>query len=166
MTTEQMKEKFESLYDIMATSNNVAFMHTFGKVHKEMMDWMIANKADLAQEWLDKLESIRWKNYLTQKEAEKIVSYMEPKAPWSKEVWKQAMAQNQLDIKEEPYYNCNALYVEMNKMYSDFGDTIAELIGKPLSPSDTEIIAACHKMALKTLKDKDGVYNIRRYFGL
>lgn len=40
------------------------------------------------------------------------------------------------------------------------------MLGKPLSPTDKDIISACYKMALKTLKDKDGVYSIRRYFGL
>ena len=74
MTTDEMKKKFWELYPYMATSENVAYMRAFGNVHKEMMDWMIANKPDLAQEWIEKLCSIKWKNYLTQKEAEKIVS--------------------------------------------------------------------------------------------
>ena len=59
-----------------------------------------------------------------------------------------------------------AIWVEMSKMYSDFGDEIAALLGKPLVPTDPDIISACYKMALKTLKDKDGVYNIRKYFSL
>lgn len=166
MTPDEMKEKFSSLYNLMATSNNVAFMHTFGKVHKEMMNWMIANKPELAQEWLDKLEAIKWKNYLTPKEAEKILSAMEPKAPWTRDQWKNAMTEFGLELSHEPYYNSCALWVEMNKMYSDFGETIAELLGKPLAPTDKDIIAACYKMALKTLRDKDGIYNIRSYFGL
>ena len=41
---------------------------------------------------------------------------------------------------------------------------IAALLGKPLSPSDKDIISACYKMALKNLKDKDGIYDIRKYF--
>jgi len=52
----------------------------------------------------------------------------------------------------------------MNKMYSDFGDEIAGLLGRPLVANDKDIISACYKMALKTLRDKDGVYNIREYF--
>ena len=59
-----------------------------------------------------------------------------------------------------------ALYVEMSKIYSDFGDNIAEMLGKPLAPTDKDIIAACYKMALKTLKDKDGIYDIRKYFNV
>lgn len=91
MTPEEMRKKFDGLYQLMAMSENVHFMKVFGNVHKEMMDWFITNKPTEAQEWLCKLESIRWKNYLTEKEAEKIVANMNPKAPWSREQWKSAM---------------------------------------------------------------------------
>ena len=165
-TPEQMKEQFNELYNLMAASNNVAFMRTFGNVHKEMMDWFIANKPELAEEWLCKLESIKWKQYLTTKEAEKIVAAMKPEAPWKRDVWKQTMDGFGIPTEEPPYYNSCALWTEMNKMYSDFGENIAELLGKPLVPTDKDIITACYKMALKTLKDKDGVYHIRTYFGL
>lgn len=164
MTAEEMKKEFTELYEMMAVSHEVRNMQTFGNVHKEMMQWMIANKPELAQEWIEKLESIKWRNYLTQKEAQKIIDGMNPKAPWSKDVWKNAMTQFGLPMDEEPYYNCNSLWVEMNKMYSDFGDEIASLLDKPLSPTDNDIITACYKMALKTLKDRDAVYSIRKYF--
>ena len=74
MTQEEMRQEFNALYSMMANSTNVNFMHIFGQVHKEMMEWMIQNKPDLAQEWIWKLESIKWKNYLTPKEADKIVA--------------------------------------------------------------------------------------------
>ncbi len=95
-----------------------------------------------------------------------IVSKMDPKGPWSREAWKNTMESFGLPLEEQPAYNRCALWVEMNKIYSDFGENIAELIGKTLSPTDKDIIAACYKMALKNLKDKDGVYNIRKYFGV
>lgn len=164
MTTEEMKQEFYELYDMMAMSHNIKNMQTFGNVHKEMMEWMIHNKPELAQEWIDKLESIKWRQYLTPKEAEKIVDGMDPKGPWNREVWKSTMESLGLPLEEPPYYNKCALWTEMNKIYSDFGEEIASLIGKPLSPSDKDIIAACYKMALKNLKDKDGVYDIRKYF--
>lgn len=165
-TPEQMKKQFYELYNVMANSNNVEFMRIFGNVHKEMMHWFIANKPELAEEWLCKLEAIKWKQYLTPKEAEKIVDGMDPNAPWSREAWKQAMDGFSIPTEEAPYYNSCALWTEMNKMYSDFGEEIAALLGKPLVPTDKDIISACYKMAIKTLKDKDGIYNIRKYFGL
>jgi len=161
-----MRNEFRALYNMMAGSNKVENMHVFGNVHKEMMEWFIVNKPDLAQEWLDKLESIRWCQYLTPKEADKIIAGMDPKAPWSREQWKNAMESFGLPLEEQPCYNRCALFVEMSKMYSDFGDNIAEMLGKPLVPTDKDIIAACYKMALKTLKDKDGIYDIRKYFNV
>jgi len=159
-----MKQEFAGLYDMMANQRDVKFMRVFGGVHKEMFDWFVANKPELAQEWLDKLEAIKWHQYLTPKEAEKIVAGMDPKAPWSREVWKNAMESFGLPLEEMPAYNRCALWVEMNKIYSDFGEEIAALLGKPLSASDKDIISACYKMALKNLKDKDGIYDIRKYF--
>ncbi len=81
MTQEEMRIEYNALYNMMANSNNVKFMHVFGQVQKEVMEWAITNKPDLARDWLNKLESIRWKNYLVPDEAENIVSKMEPKTP-------------------------------------------------------------------------------------
>ena len=159
-----MKERYMSLYDYMAQSRNPKNMKVFGAVMTQMMDVMLQKMPDTAEDMIDKLESIKWRQYLTPKEAEKIVLGMDPKAPWSREVWRNAMESFGLPLEEMPAYNRCALWVEMNKIYSDFGEEIAALLGKPLSPSDKGIISACYKMALKNLKDKDGVYNIRKYF--
>ena len=159
-----MKQEFLELYDMMANQHDVKYMRVFGNVHKEMMDWFIANKPELAQEWLDKLEAIKWHQYLTPKEAEKIVAGMDPAGPWSRDTWKKALESFGLPLEDAPYYNSCALWVEMNKIYSDFGAEIAALIGKPLSPTDKDIISACYRLALKNLRDKDGVYDIRKYF--
>lgn len=150
----------------MANSRDPKNMKAFGHVMNEMMDYLIQTKPDVAEEMIDKLEAIKWNQYLTPKEAEKIVAGMDPKAPWSRDTWKNAMQSFGLPIEDMPYYNSCALWVEMNKMYSDFGEEIAALLGKPLTPTDKDIIAACYKMAMKTLRDKDGVYDIRSYFGV
>lgn len=151
---------------MMAQSQNPKNMKVFGNVMTEMMDVMIQKMPAEAEEMIDKLEAIKWKQYLTPKEAEKIVAGMDPKGPWSREVWKNTMESFGLPLEEQPAYNRCALWVEMNKIYSDFGENLAELIGKTLSPTDKDIISACYKLALKNLKDKDGVYNIRKYFGV
>ena len=166
MTTQELKERYTGLYDYMANSRDPKNMKAFGHVMTEMMDVMLAKMPDVAEEMIDKLESIKWKQYLTPKEAEKIVVGMDPKAPWSRDTWKGAMESFGLPLEDAPHYNRCALWVEMNKMYSDFGDEIAALLGKPLAPTDKDIIAACYKMALKTLCDKDGMYDIRAYFHL
>ena len=168
MTQEEMTKEFYALYNMMANSQNPAYMHVFGMATQEMFKWFVANKPELAQEWLEKLESIRWHQYLSQKEAEKIVDGMVPKAPWKREVWKQAMTQLELPMEEEPYYNSCALWTEMNKQYSDHAETIArDILKKPLSEIPAEqIVPGIRAMALDLLKDKDHVYNIREYFHL
>lgn len=166
MSTTDLKDRYMGLYDYMAASRDPKNMKAFGSVMTEMMDVMLQKMPSEAEDMIDKLEAIKWHQYLTPKEAETIVARMDPKAPWSREQWKNAMASFGLSIEDAPHYNRCALWVEMSKMYSDFGDEIAALLGKPLTPTDKDIIAACYKMALKTLKDKDGVYDIRRYFGL
>ena len=163
-TAQELKERYDGLYDYMANSKAPKNMKAFGCVMNEMMDWLIVNKTDVAEEMIDQLESIKWKQYLTPKEADRIIAGMDPKAPWTRDQWKTAMQSFGLPTEEAPYYNAQALWVEMNKIYSDFGDEIASLIGKPLTPSDKDIISACYKLALKNLRDKDGVYDIRKYF--
>lgn len=160
MTPEEMKNEFHALYNMMANSHDVSFMRTFGNVHKEMMDWMIANKPELAQDWLDKLESIKWNNYLTSKEAEKIMANMMPKAPWAKDVWKQAMTQHSFELSHEPCYNSCALWVTMNMIMSDSSETLKKYV------AEEDMFKAVHDLAVDKLKDKDGVFNIRSYFGV
>ncbi len=163
-----MKQEFLELYDMMAVSRDVKNMQTFGNVHKEMMEWMIANKPDLAREWIDKLESIRWHQYLTHKEAENIVARMVPTAPWKYDVWTAAMTKLGIPMEEEPYYNAYALWCEMNKQYSDHAQSLADKVWKkPLATIPAEdIVPAIHALAIDVLRDKDGVYDIRAYFGL
>ena len=166
MNAQELKDRYTGLYDYMAQSRDPKNMKTFGAVMTQMMDVMIQKMPDAAEEMVDKLEAIKWHQYLTPKEAEAIIAKMDPKAPWTRDQWKSAMESFGLPLEDAPYFNRCALWVEMSKMYSDFGDEIAALLGKPLVPTDPDIISACYKMALKTLKDKDGVYNIRKYFSL
>lgn len=167
-TAEEMKEQYELLYDYMAASGNPENMKAFGRVMTEMMNVMIQKMPTEAEEMIQKLESIRWKQYLTPKEAETIVAKMEPSAPWKRDVWNNAMKSLGIPVEEQPYYNSCALFTEMNKQYSDHAESLAQKVWKkPLSsiPAE-EIIPIIHAFAIDVLKDKDHVYNIRSYFGL
>ena len=162
-----MRKEFRALYDYMASSNNPAYMKVFGNTMVEMMNWMIANKPEEAEAYIEKLSAIKWDNYLTRREAEKIVAGMEPKAPWSREAWRNALTSLGIVTEESPYYNSCALWVEMNKVYSDSAKSIAMIKGVPLSEvSQEELVKAVHALALDHLKDADGVYNIRSYFSV
>ena len=168
MTTQEMKEQYEMLYDYMAQSRDPKNMKAFGHVMTEMMNWLIANKPDVAEEMIGKLEAIKWHQYLTRKEAENIIARMNPSAPWKYDVWQAAMTKLVIPMEEQPYYNACALWTEMNKQYSDHAQSLADKVWKkPLSTIPAEdIVPAIHALAIDVLKDKDGVYNIRSYFGL
>ena len=162
------KEQYDNLYRRMATSGKPEYMKVFGSVMNEMMEWMIFNKPDLAETWLSKLESINWKNYLTPQEAEAIVAEMKPAARWTMDSWRRTMESMGVALEEEPYYNRCALWVEMNKQYSDHADTIATtILQESLGdiPED-RLILMIRSLAIDVLKDKDGVYSIRKYFDL
>ena len=144
----------------MANSKDPKNMKAFGNVMNEMMDWMIANKPAEAEAWIDKLESIKWKNYLTPAEADKIVAAMEPKAPWSREQWKAAMAQYGFRMDDEPHYNRCALYTTMNMIMSDSGNTLKKYVG------GDDMFKAVYDLAVDKLTDADGKFIIRHYFGV
>ena len=142
----------------MATSAKPDNMKLFGKVMTEMFYWMADNQPQAASDWLDKLSAIKWKNYLTQKEAELIVSEMDPEAPWDYEQWESAMEKHGYQLDHEPCYNRYALFVVMNSEMSDSGESYKKYI------DDSNLFSAVHDFAVNKLLDKDKKYNVRKYF--
>ena len=74
--------------------------------------------------------------------------------------WKQAMTEHGFEMQDEPCYNSCALYVTMNMIMSDSGETLAKYVDKD------NLFKAVHDLAVDKLTDHDGVFNIRSYFGL
>lgn len=165
METKELLSTFNGLYNTMATSNETKYMHAFGDVMKCMMKDIAAMKPELAQEYLDKLQSIEWYNYLTKKEAMSIVGSMNPKGGWDAIEWEKTMESMELRVEDKPNYNKWALFVTMNMVYSDSAKSIAVIAGKTLEdmPKD-ELFADIHMLALDKLEDKDGVFDVRVYF--
>ena len=87
-------------------------------------------------------------------------------ATWNMQGWLDEMEKLGLCMEDKPYYNDYALYIAMNQVISDHGETIAIIKGeKSLSDiNEEELVEYAYKLALDILKDKDGVYNIREYF--
>lgn len=166
MEQKEFMKEFDELYQIMAISNTPKFMHIFGDTMREMMCDLAQLKPTLAEEYLSQLCAIKWHNYLTKKEADEIIEKMNPQAIWDKQTWLDAMGKLGLPMEEKPFYNDYALYVAMNQVVSDHGETIAKIVGKEsVSDIETEeLVRYAYKMAIDLLKDKDGIYNIREYF--
>ena len=160
MNAQEMKDKYWSLYEYMANSKKPENMKAFGRVMTTMMDDSIQSNPSKAEEYINKLESIKWKNYLTPAEADKIVAAMEPKAPWSRDQWKAAMDQYGYPLEEWPFYNRCALYVTMNMIMSDSSATIGKYV------ANEDLFRLVHELAVDKLKDKDGVFSVRKYFSV
>lgn len=165
MEQKEIMNMFDKLYTKMNTSSDPSNMYVFGNTMKSMFKDMIEWRPDVAQEYLDKLEAINWKNYLSKKEAVTIVNGMEPSGGWDVSEWERCMENMDFRTEDSPYYNKWAMYVAMNMIYSDSANTIAKIAGKSLSEMPREeMFKAIHYLALDKLKDKDGMFDIRAYF--
>lgn len=165
MTQQELKTKFDDLYKYMAASNEPKYMTLFGEVMKDMMDWMIQNKPEQAETWIESLCSIRWEQYLSRAEATKVYNSMSPKGAWSYDTWKRALSDMGLDCESKYAYNDYALWIVMNSIHSDNGVVIAELLGiPPTDVTNADYIKSIYRMAKNMLQDADGVYNVRGYF--
>lgn len=162
-----MKEEFKNLYDYIIHSEDEEKMHVLGKVTKSMMHKFIDNYPQQAREYLDMLQSVKWHNYLTDSEADRIVSEMMPKPSWTRTVWEGMMGKFGYQLCEEPCYNKNALFVTMCMISSDSSDTIMNMLSASGVEMDRErMFDFIYHLALDKLKDKDKVYDIRNYFKL
>ena len=151
-------EKYHGLYDYMAQSGKPENMKAFGVVMTAMMEDMAQSNPAKAEEYVNRLEAVKWNNYLTPTEADKIIAGMEPKAPWTREQWRAAMEQNGFEMEEWPCYNKCALYVTMNMIMSDSSTTLSKYVDA------NDLFKAVHDLAVDKLKDKDKMFNIRKYF--
>jgi hypothetical protein len=162
---EQLKKKFDELYNFIISSRDTGKMKMLGWVMKAMMYDTIDAHPQHADEYLAILESVKWDNYLTEKEAETIVNAMSPAPKWTRQQWLKYMEQSGEGMEHYPCYNKCALYVTMCMVDSDDGETIASMMGKGgVATNDMDYFAMVHQFALNKLKDEDGVFNIRRYF--
>lgn len=163
-----MKEEFLKLYDFIINSEDPEKMHVLGQVTKSMMCRFIDSYPQWAREYLDTLQAVKWNNYLTPKEAEQIVANMVPKPMWNHTAWEGMMTNLGLPWEDEPYYNGEALYVTMQMICSDDGETLMSTLGMTdLSGNNRDtLFKLIYKLALNRLCDKDKMFNIRDYFKL
>lgn len=167
MDKNELKQKWDELYGIMESSKNPKIMILFGEVMKNMMERSINYDHVFAEKMLEKLCAVKWKNYVTAEEADDVVMKMDPHPDMTREQWMRCMERLGLPIEEEPYYNRCALYLTMCMKISDSKASIARMMGKmPTELTEDELATGAHMLAMDVLKDKDGVFDLRRYFSL
>lgn len=160
------KKKFDELYNYIVSSRDTKNMRMLGWVMKAMMYQTIDAHPQMAEEYIGILESVKWDNYLTEKETEAVIAAMSPAPKWTRQQWSKMMSATlEHPMECVPCYNSNALCVTMCMIDSDSGKTIGKMMGKEgVATNDMEYFEAVLQFAIDKLKDEDGVFNIRRYF--
>lgn len=162
---ESIRERYLELYEDMAKSGMPEKMKIFGESAKWAFDRLHERDPKLAEQWVEKLEAMNWHNYLSKAEANEIVAKFINQdnsrgAHWGYDVFKGAVESLGGNMAEAPYYNCYALWVVVNMLYSDHYNSASEYVPKEDMPK------YFYSMAVEKLKDKDRPRFVRDYFGL
>jgi len=172
MTAEELYQQFLSRYDgIIRNTIDRADMRRLGDMTKRVMRWMSIYEPGLAAQAIAILDGEdtekQCRNYLSEQEARSIVDGMSPKPRWDLDKLEEMLRNAGLPTDEPPYFNRWALLTDMCRIQSDSFDTLKRIIGSPGHPATSEeSLAAIYQLALDDLRDEDGKFNIRKYFGL
>lgn len=161
----ELIEKYDELYEDMATAKDPRKMMAFGDAEKWMFHMLAKEHPEIAEKWLTKLEAAKWHNYLSKTEAEeiaaKLVNQDGSRGPhWSHETFKAAVESLGAKTEEEPFYNCWALWIMANALWSDHHKALMEFVPKEQEPK------VYYLMAVEKLKDVDYPKFIRKYYDL
>lgn len=176
MTTQELKARYSELYNTMKESKDVANMRTFGEAFTRLYNKVSEVHPDLAMATLNLLESINYNNFVTAEDATELAGKFinadktltgapegSKGAHWRMDETKAFLVSRNLATEEKPYYNWPALWLTMNMMYSDYADTLVEVLG---TKDGEKIATTCYKFAISKLKDPDRPRFIRSYFSI
>lgn len=170
---EGIRERYLELYEDMAKSGMPEKMKVFGESAKWAFDRLHERDPKLAEMWVEKLEAMNWNNYLSKAEADEIVAKFINQdnsrgAHWGYDVFKGAVESLGGKTYEAPFYNCYALWVVANMVYSDHAQSVAEDMGHttPAQVPNEKMALSMYKKAVEKLKDKDRPRFVRDYFGV
>lgn len=157
------QEKYDELYAIMANSGDPAKMHIFGEAEKWAFEQINRTNPDMAKKWLDRIEAVKWDNYLCEASAMAIVSKFVNQdgtmgAKWNYQQVMDAVRAAGGNESEQPYYNSWALFVVMNWIASNSWKTLSTLTTEDKMPG------VVYALALDYLKDPDEQHFIQRYW--
>lgn len=158
-------ERYDELYDDMATAKDPKKMMVFGDAEKWIFHSLAEKHPDIAERWLTKLEAGQWNNYLSREEAFDLANGLVNQdgtrgAHWSYETFKAAVESLGAKMVDEPYYNPWALWLTANMLYSDHCRSASEFVPKDMMPK------YFYNMSIEKLKDVDRPKFIRKYYDL
>jgi hypothetical protein len=171
MTQDEMRNRYEYLYNKMRTSKDITKMRIFGAAEKNVFRKLTSRDPALAKEWLDSIESICWNNYLSEQQAQMLASNLVNQdgskgAYWGMDKFFSKVSELGGVIEQEPYYNRYALWMIANAHFSDYAKSTAEDMGyKSITEVPAEKMAlSMYKKAIESLKDIDRPNYIERYY--
>ena len=166
-------KRYEELYRKIIESNDNAKMEMLGGLFLSLMGQIEGLNPRLYKEMVEKMEATEWNNYLTESEATKIASALVNQngstgAHWSYDIFKGAVESLGGKVADMPYYNCYALWVVANMLYSDHAQSVAEDMGykTPAEVPNEKMALSMYKKAVEKLKDLDRPHFVREYFEL
>lgn len=171
MTKEQLRERYDELYDKMKHSGDTSKMKVFGKAEKWMFHELAGVHPEMAERWLSHLEAVCWDNYLSQSEAMNIVKRTVNQDGtkgfhWDYPTFVGVVPALGGEVEHKPCYNSYALWVAANMAYSDHAKSVAEDMGykTPAEVPNEKMARSMYKKAVEYLKDDDDGFRIRDYF--
>lgn len=164
---EKLKEKYGKLYRRLKESRDAENMRLFGGVMGVLFCEVADANPNIAAKALESLDGICYNNFLTEHEAEKIMSGFinadgSKGAKWSFADIENLCNSKELECCEYGEFNFYALATVMNMIYSDSAPVLAQMLG-----DRTEGIAFwVYRLAYLRLHDADRPRWVRSYFGL
>jgi hypothetical protein len=162
--------------DMAVEAREPSKMQVLAATYTDLFGKVADAHPELAAAALAMLAPIEYNNYVTPEEAMAVASKFvnddtkisgattpSKGAHWPTDVLKSFLSSRNIPLEEKPYYNWPALWLTVNMIYSDYADTLSELLG---TKDNERLATAVYKMAVKKLKDLDRPSFIRSYFGL
>lgn len=171
MKPEELRERYDYLYDVMKESRDPKNMKIFGKAEKYIYHELAGTHPEIAERWLSHLEAVCWDNYLSQHESMNIGKRITNQDGvkgfhWDYPTFMGAVKALGGVVEDKPCYNSYALWVVANMIYSDHANSIAEDMGfkAPNEVPNEKMALSCYKKAVEYLKDEDKGFSVRDYF--
>lgn len=167
MDKRELIENFEEvLKEAMKSNDKEDILMAVDMFKKTFMLLVETNVRD-AKEVYECFEgTLKYNNFLTESEAMDVVDHFINQDGSKGPKWRDA--EDLFKVVEEmggkpecsPYYNKWALYVTMNKFFSDQNSAILKWVGD----NRDKYIEACYDLSVSQLKDKDHPNWVRWYF--
>lgn len=159
------QEKYNELYSLMAESKDASKMKVFGEAEKWVFEQLNKTNPDLARRWLEKIEGVRWNNYICESDAmaiaSKFINQDNTRGPkWNYNQVVEAVKAVGGKMSEAPYYNEYALFLVMNMIASDHWGTLLSVVSEDMMPM------LIYQLAVDKLKDVDRPHFIKSYWDL